>query len=107
MEMLDELNESENGVFEGYGENHNMTRKSYLWKLPYAKTLMLPHNIDLMHQELNVEESIMSMRLDVTSFMKDNINARKALDPLCDCPLLEAKTNARGNPSTPRAPCIV
>jgi hypothetical protein len=47
--MLDDLNESENGVFEGYGENHNWTHKSCLSELPYAKALILPHNIDLMH----------------------------------------------------------
>jgi hypothetical protein len=28
MEMLDELKESKNSVFEGYGENHNWTHKS-------------------------------------------------------------------------------
>jgi hypothetical protein len=51
MEMLDDLKESENGVFEGYGVNHNWTHKSYLWELPYAEALILDHNIDLMHQE--------------------------------------------------------
>jgi hypothetical protein len=49
MEMLDDLKESENGVFEGYGENHNMTHKSCLSELPYIKALILPHNIELMH----------------------------------------------------------
>jgi hypothetical protein len=97
MEMLDDLKESENSVFGGYGENHNWTHKSCLWELPYAKALILPHNIDLMHQEQNVAESIMSMCLDVTGFTKDNMNARKDLAALCDCPLLEAKPNARRN----------
>jgi hypothetical protein len=49
IKMLDDLKESENGAFEGYGENHNWTHKSCLWKLPYAKALILPHDIDLMH----------------------------------------------------------
>jgi hypothetical protein len=30
MEMIDDLKESENGVFEGYSENHNWTHKSCL-----------------------------------------------------------------------------
>jgi hypothetical protein len=30
MERLDDLKESKNGVFEGYGENHNWTHKSCL-----------------------------------------------------------------------------
>jgi hypothetical protein len=47
MKRLDDLKESENGVFEGYGENHNWTYKSCLCELSYAKALILPHNIDL------------------------------------------------------------
>jgi hypothetical protein len=51
MQMLDDLKESESGVFECYSENHNWRHKSCLLELPYAKALILPHNIDLMHQE--------------------------------------------------------
>jgi hypothetical protein len=104
MKMLDDLKELENSVFEGYGENHNWTHKNCLCELPYAKALILPHNINLMHQVRNMAESIMSMCLDVTGFMKDNMNTRKDLATLCDHPLLEAKTNAKGNLSRPRAP---
>jgi hypothetical protein len=102
--MLDDLKESENGEFEGYGEKHNWTHKSCLWELPYAKALILPHNIDLMHQEWNVAEGIISMCLDVTSFMKDNMNARKDLADLCDHPSLETRANARRNLTRPWAP---
>jgi hypothetical protein len=49
-------------------------------------------------------ESIISMCLEVTSFSKDNINARKDLAALSDRPLLEVKTNAKGNLTRPRAP---
>jgi hypothetical protein len=95
MEMLDDLKESENGVFEDFSENHNWTHKSCLWELPYAKALILPHTIDLMHQEWNVAESIMSMCLDDTGFMKNNMNVKKDLASLYDHPSLEAKQNAR------------
>jgi hypothetical protein len=44
------------------------------------------------------------MCLDVTSFTKDNMNARKDLAALCDCLSLEAKPNARGKLSRPKAP---
>jgi hypothetical protein len=88
--MLDNL-ESENGNFEGYGENHNWTHKICLWELPYAKALLLPHSIDLMHQKRNVVKNIISMCLDVTGFFKDNMNARKDLTVLCDHPPLEVK----------------
>jgi hypothetical protein len=57
-----------------------------------------------MHQEWNVAEGIISMCLDVTGFMKDNMNARKDLADLCDHPSLEARANARGNLTRPWAP---
>jgi hypothetical protein len=42
--------------------------------------------------------------LGVTSFTKDNMNPRKDLAALCDCPSLEAKLNARGNLKRPKTP---
>jgi hypothetical protein len=42
IQMLNDLKESENGVFEGYGVNNNLKHKSCLWELPYAKALILP-----------------------------------------------------------------
>jgi hypothetical protein len=77
IKVHDDPTESENGLFKGYGENHNWTHKSYLWEHPYAKALILPHNIDLMHQEQNIAINIMIMCFDVTGFMKDNMNAKK------------------------------
>jgi hypothetical protein len=61
VKMLGELKESRDGGFEGYDEKHNWTHKSCLWELPDAKALILPHNIDLMHQGRNVTESIISV----------------------------------------------
>jgi hypothetical protein len=50
-EMLDNLvlNKEGNG-FVGYENDHNWTHKCALWELPYVKTLILMHNIDVMHQ---------------------------------------------------------
>jgi hypothetical protein len=95
--MLDDLKESGNGKFEGYGENHNWTHKSCLWELPYVKALILPpqHRFDA--------PRIINMCHDVTGFSKDNMNARKDLAALCDHPLLEVKINAKGNLTRPRA----
>jgi hypothetical protein len=53
----------ENDGFKCYGKNHNWTHKSCLWELPYVKALILPYNIDLMHQVHNIVESIISMLL--------------------------------------------
>jgi hypothetical protein len=46
----------------------------------------------------------MSMCLDVTSFIKDNMNARKDLAALCDRPSLEVKPNAEEKLSRPKTP---
>jgi hypothetical protein len=46
----------------------------------------------------------MSMCLDVTGLMKDNVNARKDLAAFCDHPSLEAKPNARGKLRRPKTP---
>jgi hypothetical protein len=104
IKMLDELKESQNRGFKGYGEKHNETHKSCLWELPYANALILPHNIDLMHQERNIAKSIISMCFDVTGFSKDKVNARKDLAALYNHPSLEAKRNAKGNLKRPHAP---
>jgi hypothetical protein len=104
MEMLGELEESQNGGFEDYGKKHNWTHKSCLWELPSAMALILPHNIDLMHQESNVVESIISMCFLVTGFLKDKVTARKDLATLCNRPSMEPKRNATGNLKRSRAP---
>ena len=101
MAWHEKLKESVEGGFEGYGKEHNWTHISFLWELPYAKALLRPHNIDLMHQERDVAESIISMCFDFTGQTKDNLNARKDLADLCDHPGLEVRTNASGNESRP------
>jgi hypothetical protein len=57
-----------------------------------------------MHQERNVAKSIISMCFDVTDFSKDNMNTRKDLAALYNHHLHEAKRNAKGNLTRPRAP---
>jgi hypothetical protein len=63
--------------------------------------LILPHNFDLMHQEHNIAESIISMCFDVTGFSKDNVNVRKDLAAICNRHSLEPKSNAKGNMKKP------
>jgi hypothetical protein len=89
VKMLDGLKESKNDGFEGYGKKHNWTHKSWHWEHPYANALILPQNINLMHQESNVAESIISMCFNVTNFSKVNINVRNDLAALCNHPSLE------------------
>jgi hypothetical protein len=59
IEKLNNLKISDGGdEFKGYGKVHNWTDKCGLRELPYLKALILMHNIDVMHQERNVTESI-------------------------------------------------
>jgi hypothetical protein len=59
------LNEHGNR-FEGFGTEHNWTHKCGLWELPYVKALILMHNIDVLHQERNIGESIINTCLNIT-----------------------------------------
>jgi hypothetical protein len=65
------------------------------------KALLLPHNIDLMHQECNIVESIISMCFDFTSQTKDNIKVRRDLAELYDRLHLEVRQNPSGYESRP------
>jgi hypothetical protein len=93
--MLDNLvlNKNRDG-FVGYGEEYNWTHKCALWELPYAKELILMHNIDVMCQERNVVECILSTCLTFTDKTKDNHKARKDLAQLCNRPSLELKSSS-------------
>jgi hypothetical protein len=79
-DMLDNLVLNKNEVaFVGYGEEHSWTHKCALWELPYAKALILMHNFDVMHQEHNVGEIILSTCMAFTDKTKDNHKIRKDL----------------------------
>jgi hypothetical protein len=99
VDMLDKLmpDPERPGYFEGYGEMHNWTQKSGLWELLYIMTLILMHNIDVMHQEHNISEKIIGTCIGFLGKTKDNMKARKDLAELCNRPSLELKVTG-GNP---------
>jgi hypothetical protein len=83
--QLDALHPTADGKgFEGYGETHNWTHIAGLTKLPYFKHLKLPFNIDVMHTEKNVAESLFSTILNIPEKTKDNVKARANQEKLCD-----------------------
>ena len=45
-------------------------------QLPYFKDLKLPYNIDVMHTEKNVAESLFRTILNIPDKTKDNVKAR-------------------------------
>jgi hypothetical protein len=76
---------------------HNLTHICGLCELPYIKALIVMHNIDGIHQERNMGESIISTYMGLSRKTKDNINARQDLAELCNRPTLKL-TEIDGKP---------
>jgi hypothetical protein len=73
--MLNNLKENESGDgYIGFGTEHNWTHKCGLWELSYVKALILMHNIDVMHQERNVGESILSTCMNLGESRLEGVN---------------------------------
>jgi hypothetical protein len=51
--------------FQGYGVTHNWTHVAGLMQLKYYKDLELPHNINVLHIEKNVAESVFNTVLKI------------------------------------------
>ncbi|XP_057443879.1 uncharacterized protein LOC130736038 [Lotus japonicus] len=56
--------------------NHNWKKKSIFFELPYWRTNLLRHNIDVMHVDKNICESVIGTLLDLEGKTKDTINSR-------------------------------
>jgi len=70
--------------FSGFGLTHNWVKQSIFWELPYWKTNLLRHNLDVMHIENNVFENIFNTVMDVKGKTKDNIKARLDVALFCN-----------------------
>jgi hypothetical protein len=100
-DILGNLALDENGdQFVGYGKKHNWTHKCGLWELLYVRALILMHNLDVMHQERNVGESILRTYMCFAYKTKDNHKARRDLAQICNQPTLEL-TDRGGKPRAP------
>jgi hypothetical protein len=73
MRQHHDLKPIEGGGFEWYDKEHNWTHISP-WELPYTKALILPHNIDLMHRECNVAESMKALLCVLMVWMTTQLN---------------------------------
>ncbi|XP_042967343.1 uncharacterized protein LOC122300620 [Carya illinoinensis] len=60
----------------------NWTKSSIFFKLPYWSTLMLRHNLDVMHIEKNITDNIFGTLMNIPGKTKDTINARRDLEIL-------------------------
>ncbi|XP_055961889.1 uncharacterized protein LOC130015557 [Mercurialis annua] len=56
------------------GDNWN--KKSIFFELPYWSTLLLRHNLDVMHIEKNICDNVVGTIMDLKGKIKDNVQAR-------------------------------
>ncbi|XP_077249106.1 uncharacterized protein LOC143888537 [Tasmannia lanceolata] len=57
-------------------KNPPWKKKSIFFKLPYWETLLLPHNLDVMHIERNVGDKVLGTLLNITGKTKDTEETR-------------------------------
>ncbi|XP_039138739.1 uncharacterized protein LOC120276064 [Dioscorea cayenensis subsp. rotundata] len=67
-----------------YGKSHKWMKRSIFWNLPYWKTNLIRHNLDVLHIEKNVFENVFYTVMNVKGKSKDNMKARKDVGILCD-----------------------
>ncbi|KAL0283110.1 UNVERIFIED_CONTAM: hypothetical protein Sangu_2910700 [Sesamum angustifolium] len=72
-----------------YGSDHKWTKKNIFWDLLYWSTLLIQHNLDLMHIAENMFDNIFNTVMDIKGKTKDNMNAHKNLKIICNHPELE------------------
>ncbi|KAL3618846.1 hypothetical protein CASFOL_037294 [Castilleja foliolosa] len=63
-------------------EELNWTKRSILFELPYWSKLKLRHNLDVMHTEKNICESILGTLMNVEGKTKDTVKARLDLEDM-------------------------
>ncbi|XP_058776694.1 uncharacterized protein LOC131651025 [Vicia villosa] len=86
----------------GYGIDHNWTKRSIFWDLPYWKDNLLRHNLDVMHIEKNFFDNVLNTVMD-NEKTKDNEKARKDMELLCNRKELELKPRPNGKLLKPKA----
>ena len=63
-------------------------KRSIFWDLPYWKTLLIRHNLDVMHIEKNFFDNIFNTIMNVEGKTKDNAKSREDLKEFCSRPEL-------------------
>lgn len=81
----------------GYGVDHQWTKQSIFWELPYWKIHLLPHNLDVMHIERSVFLNILFTVMDIKGKTKDTFNTRRDLKKYCKQRGLELQPSSNDN----------
>ncbi|XP_038987986.1 uncharacterized protein LOC120112507 [Phoenix dactylifera] len=90
----------------GFGKDHNWVKRSIFWELPYWHTLLIRHNLDVMHIVRNVFLNIFYTCMDVKGKTKDNVKARQDLELYCKRPKLRIQF-VNGKLVKPRASYVL
>ncbi|XP_060213848.1 uncharacterized protein LOC132641015 [Lycium barbarum] len=83
-DVLAQLNTSSQGSIDcnarkrkrDVGRPDNWKKKSIFFELPYWRTVLLRHNLDVMHIEKNISESVIGTLLDIEGKTKDTLKSR-------------------------------
>ncbi|XP_057803652.1 uncharacterized protein LOC131018985 [Salvia miltiorrhiza] len=65
-------------------------KKSIFWDLPYWSSLLIRHNLDVMHIEKNVFDNLFNTIMNTKGKTKDTAKSREELNRFCRRPELEA-----------------
>ncbi|KAL0320266.1 UNVERIFIED_CONTAM: hypothetical protein Sradi_5288100 [Sesamum radiatum] len=83
--------------------DHKWTKKSIFWDLPYWSTLMIRHNLDVMHIEKNIFDNIFNTVMNIKRKTKDNLNTHLDLKSICNRPELELELDEHRSNVMPKA----
>ena len=61
---------------------HNWKKKNIFFQLSYWETLILHHNLDVMHIEKNICDSMVDTLLSIDGKSKDNMNSHLDLQAM-------------------------
>ena len=73
-------------------------KRSIFWDLPYWKTNLIRHNLDVMHIEKKFFDNIFNTVMNVKGKSKDNAKSREDLKEFCHRPELHRDENANKYP---------
>ncbi|XP_062014790.1 uncharacterized protein LOC133731433 [Rosa rugosa] len=82
-------------------------KKSMFFELPYWEALLLRHNLDMMHIEKNICESIIGTLLNMKGKTKDNLNSRKDLKVMGIKKKLHPKEDGSSKSKSDAAPYVL
>ncbi|KAL3616094.1 hypothetical protein CASFOL_040388 [Castilleja foliolosa] len=88
-------------------EELNWTKRSILFELPYWSKLKLRHNLDVMHIEKNICESILGTLMNVEGKTKDTAKARLDLEDMKIRKELHLINKGNGKYATPPASYVM